>query len=139
MTLIASLADAAESRALTVKDVPKAVHEAFQKTYPNAKSVKYSQQQRDGKSLYEIEFKDQGREREVLYDADATLVQTEEEIKARELPEAVLQGVKQTHPKATVKEAEKILQPDAPLGVMKSKSSRVARSSISSSIAPGRW
>lgn len=82
-----------------MKDVPKAVHEAFQKTYPNAKSVKYSQQQRDGKSLYEIEFKDQGREREVLYDADATLVQTEEEIKARELPEAVLQESSRPIPK----------------------------------------
>lgn len=110
----ASLA-AAEEKELTTKQVPQAVQEAFQKAHPAAKHVEYSEEAREGKTAYEIEFKDQGKELEAVYSADGALIETGEEIKISELPEAVVKAVKKDHPHAVLKEAEKLLQPDGSL------------------------
>lgn len=110
-----SFAALAEEKELSSKQVPQAVHEAFQKAHPGARGVEYSEDTLDGKPAYEVEFKDQGKEVEALYDANGVLLATEEAIKLAELPEAVVGAIKKEHPHATLKEAEKILKPDGTL------------------------
>ncbi|UQN12448.1 PepSY-like domain-containing protein [Methylococcus capsulatus] len=105
------LAAASEEKELSAKQVPRAVHEAFQKAYPAAKETKYSERTTDGKIVYEVEFEDRGRKLEATYGAEGALIETEEEIKPTELPEPVVSAIKKAHPGATVKEAEKVFNP----------------------------
>lgn len=114
LTLVAfsTLAMAAEEKALTVKQVPQAVHEAFQKAYPGTKNAHYFEEEKDGNTVYEVGFKEKGKTLEVTYSAEGNLIETEEEIKAGELPEAVANTLRKEYPKAHVKKAERALKPD---------------------------
>jgi uncharacterized membrane protein YkoI len=108
-----SFALAGEEKELTQKEMPQAVLEAFQKAYPKAKDVKYSEEKAmDGKMAYEVEFKEAGKEFEAVYSAEGTLIETEQEIKTAELPDAIVQAIRKAHPQAMLKEAEKIMRPD---------------------------
>ncbi len=105
-------ANASEEKKLTEQHVPKPVLESFHKAYPKATDIKYEEEKEAGKTVYEVEFKDQGAKREATYAADGTLLETEEYIKPDELPAPVAEALKKAHPHATVKEAEKVLKPD---------------------------
>ncbi len=70
----------AEGRNLTEQHVPKAVLDAFHKSYTNATDVEYEKDVKSGKPVYEIEFKNQGAEREVTYAPDGTVVSAEKEV-----------------------------------------------------------
>jgi uncharacterized membrane protein YkoI len=102
----------AEENALSKHQVPKAVIEAFEKAHPNAKEVKFEKETFAGKEAYEAEYKENGKEYEFLYGADGVLLQKEETIDAKTLPEPVVQAISKAHPKATIKEAEKVMKPD---------------------------
>ena len=109
---LSSAAISATEKELPKKEVPQAVREAFQKAYPGAKGAKYSKESEDGKTLYEVEFKEKGKEIEAVYKADGSLYETEEEIDIRDLPEQIVQAIKKAHPEAVLKEAEKITGSD---------------------------
>lgn len=102
----------ASEKELRKHEVPKPVIEAFEKAYPTAKGVEYEQELFEGKVAYEVEYKDKGREYEVLYDANGVVLQKEEAIDVKSLPEPVVQAIMKTHPKAKLKEAEKVTKPD---------------------------
>lgn len=102
----------AGEKELRKHQVPKAVIEAFEKAYPNAKEVEYEQEMFNGKTAYEVEYKENGKEYEFLYGADGVLLQKEEEIDGKSLPDAVLQGIRKTYPKAEIKEVEQLMTPD---------------------------
>jgi uncharacterized membrane protein YkoI len=112
LATVSSLAGAAEEKQLPAKQVPQAVHEAFQKAYPAAKEATYLEKTKDGKITYEVEFKERGKKLEAAYSAEGAWIETEEEIKTAELPEAVVNAIKKAHPHATIKEAEKVLTLD---------------------------
>jgi uncharacterized membrane protein YkoI len=102
----------AGEKELRKHEVPKAVVEAFEKAYPTTKGVEYEQEIFDGKVAYEVEYKEKGKEYEVLYDANGMVLQKEETIDVKSLPEPVVQAIMKAHPKAKVKEAEKVTKPD---------------------------
>ncbi|ARO87442.1 hypothetical protein EBAPG3_006440 [Nitrosospira lacus] len=102
----------AEEKALSKHEVPKAVIEAFEKAHPNAKGVKFEEETFEGKKAYEAEYKEHGKEYEFLYGADGVLLQTEETIDAKTLPQPVVEAISKAYPKATIKEAEKVMKPD---------------------------
>jgi len=102
----------AGGKELAKHQVPKAVLDAFEKAHPGAKGVKFEQEALEGKTAYEVEYKESGREYDFLYGADGTLLRKEEEIDAKALPETVVQAVMKAHPKARIEEAEKVMQPD---------------------------
>jgi uncharacterized membrane protein YkoI len=102
----------AEEKELSKHQVPKAVLEAFENAYPNAKGVEFEKEMFEDKAAYEVEYKENGREYELLYDADGSLLQKEEEIETQALPESVSQAVMKAHPKGTLKETEKVMKPD---------------------------
>jgi uncharacterized membrane protein YkoI len=96
----------AHERLLSKQDIPQAVLAAFQKDHPAAKRVKYEEEIIDGKDAYEIAFQDdKAQERSEVYRADGTLTETEKAIKIDELPDTVLQAVKNAHPHATLQRA----------------------------------
>jgi uncharacterized membrane protein YkoI len=102
----------AEEKALHKSQVPKAVLEAFEKAYPNMKDVEFEKEMFNGQAAYELEYKTNNEEHEVLYSADGTLLQKEEEIEGETLPAAVKDAIRKAYPKAEIKEVEKIMKPD---------------------------
>jgi uncharacterized membrane protein YkoI len=102
----------AGEKELKKDQVPKEVIAAFDKAYPNAKKLEFEEETFAGKAAYEVEYKKNGVEYEFLYSADGTLLQKEEEIDGKSLPEPVVQAIKKAHPKAKIKEAEKLMKPD---------------------------
>ena len=111
LLLLGATANAGEKE-LSEDKVPKAVLEAFAKEYPTVKKREFEKEMFEGKTVYEVEYKDNGKEYEVLYTADGILLQKEEEIDVNTLPEAVIGAIKKAHPKAEIKEAEKLMKAD---------------------------
>jgi uncharacterized membrane protein YkoI len=102
----------AGEKELKKDQVPKAVIAAFEKAYPNAKGLEFEEETFEGKAAYEVEYKKNGKEYELLYSANGVLVQKEEEIDAQALPDWVVQAILKAHPKAVIEEAEKVMKPD---------------------------
>ncbi|MFZ2170073.1 MAG: PepSY-like domain-containing protein [Methylococcaceae bacterium] len=102
----------AGEKELKKDQVPKEVIAAFEKAYPNAKGLEFEEETFAGKAAYEVEYKENGVEYEFLYSADGTLLQKEEEIDGKSLPEPVAQAVKKAHPKGEIKEVEQLMKPD---------------------------
>ncbi len=116
MTLPMILGQAnAGGKELSKSQVPQAVIDAFEKAFPNAKPSEFETETFEGRAVYEVEYKENGKEYELLYSADGILVQTEEEIDVKSLPEPVAQAVNKAYPEATIKEAEKLMKPDGTL------------------------
>ncbi|TXI16670.1 MAG: hypothetical protein E6Q62_10980 [Nitrosomonas sp.] len=97
--------------------VPKLVIEALEKAYPNAKDVEFEKETLDGKTVYEAEFKLNGREYEVLFDSAGGMLQIEETLDVKALPEPLIQAISNVYPKATIEEAEKVTKPDGTFSV----------------------
>lgn len=83
--------------------VPASVKESFAKQFPGA-TAKWIKEE----SNYEAEFKHQGHEMSASFDANGVMTESEMEIKISELPVAVSDYVKTTHPGQSIKEAAKI-------------------------------
>jgi uncharacterized membrane protein YkoI len=92
--------------------LPKAVIAAFEKAFPNAKELEFEEALFDGKTTYEVEYKKDGKEYEFLYSTEGVLIQKEEDIDVKTLPDPVIQAILKAHPKAEIKEAEKLIKPD---------------------------
>lgn len=108
---IAGQANAAEKE-LSKHQVPKAVIEAFEKAYPGVKVKEYEKEKHLGSPAYEVEYEKNGVEYESVYNSDGVLLQKEEEIDSKALPEPVAQAVQKAHPKAKIKEVEKLMRAD---------------------------
>jgi uncharacterized membrane protein YkoI len=114
LSMILGQASAGEKE-LNKDQVPKAVIDAFEKDYPNAKPSEFEEETFEGKTAYEVEYKENGKEYALLYGDDGTLLQKEEEIDSKSLPKTVAQAVNKAHPKAKIKEVEKLMKPDGTL------------------------
>ena len=107
----------ASEKELKKDQLPKAVIAAFEKAFPNAKELEFEEALFDGKTTYEVEYKKDGKEYEFLYSAEGVLIQKEEDIDVKTLPDPVIQAILKAHPKAEIKEAEikeaeKLIKPD---------------------------
>ncbi len=102
----------ADEKELKKDQVPKAVIAAFEKAFPNAKELEFEEELFEGKTAYEVEYKKNGKEYEFLYSVEGALLQKEEEIDVKSLPEPVAQAVKKAHPKGEIKEVEQLMKPD---------------------------
>jgi uncharacterized membrane protein YkoI len=117
MALGTSLAVAGQVNAvekeLGKSQVPKAVIEAFEKAFPNAKGMEFEEEMFEGKVAYEVEYKKNGMEYEFLYSPDGALLQKEGEIDGEMLPLPVVLAIKKAYPKAEIKEVEQVMKPDS--------------------------
>jgi uncharacterized membrane protein YkoI len=115
-TLLAVIGQAnAGEKELSKNQVPKAVIAAFEKAYPKAEDVEFEQEMFQGNAVYEVEYKENGKEYEFLYSAEGVLLQKEEEIDVANLPKPVVEAIKKAHPEAKIEEAEKLMKPDGTL------------------------
>jgi Putative beta-lactamase-inhibitor-like, PepSY-like len=110
--LLTSVYASAQESKIQEKDVPKAVIAAFKSAYPNATVRGYAKEKENGKLLYEIESKDGATMRDLLYNPDGTLAETEETVAASDLPAAAQQALQAKYPKAVISKAEKTTQGD---------------------------
>lgn len=113
---IASIALASSSGAMQQKGeakevkvkTPPAIEKVFRAAYPTAVIKGTSKETEDGQTVYEVESVDKGRPRDLLYKADGTVIEIEEEIDAKDVPAAVTAAIKARYPKATLTKSEKL-------------------------------
>jgi hypothetical protein len=108
IALLAVVASAGEAEAVEKENLPEAVLKAFQKAYPNVQIAGYDTETEKGQTHYEIETKADQFEKDYIYLEDGTLVQIEEGMPVKSLPQSVMGALKKAHPGGEVEEAEKI-------------------------------
>lgn len=94
----------ANAQKMNDADIPAAVKSAFSKQYPSAKAEKWEKE--DGN--YEAQFDNAKVETSTLYTASGTLLETEIEINASDLPKIASDYVAKNLGDKKVKEASKI-------------------------------
>lgn len=92
----------------TASDMPQAVIDSFNKMYPNATAIGYDIEKENGGKFYEIESKDGDIRRDLLFNADGSISEIEEQISISSLPDNVTAGVYAKYPKGTITKAEKV-------------------------------
>ena len=98
----ATPASAAEAK------MPSAVAAAFRKAYPSATVKNVAKEHENGRTQYEVESVDNGRERDLNYLADGTVVDVEEAVDASEVPTAVTAAIRARYPNAKITRREKL-------------------------------
>jgi uncharacterized membrane protein YkoI len=88
--------------------IPKAVMETLKAKFPKAKIDKWTKEKEDGKVVYDLEFKVDGKKTEADIAEDGTLLNYEKEFDAKDLPKAVTDTVEKRYPKAKIKEVMEI-------------------------------
>jgi hypothetical protein len=90
--------------------LPPAIDAAFKKAYPNATIKNVSKEKENGTEVYEVESVDGTQARDLIYKADGTLVEYEEQVPESSVPAAVITAVKTKYPKATISRCEKLFK-----------------------------
>lgn len=86
---------------------PSPVKASFEKTFSGVSKVKWEKEGDD----YEVSFVQQKKELTAVFDSQGIWKETEEEIKASDLPPVIIQYVKAHYTGARIKEAAKITKP----------------------------
>jgi hypothetical protein len=81
---------------------PGPVETAFKQKYPKATVKAVIKETEAGKTVYEVESVDNGRRRNVDYNADGTIIRYEEELTEAEVPAVVRAAVKARYPGAAI-------------------------------------
>ena len=108
--LLSAPALLAEDQPVTKADLPSAIIKAFETANPGAVVTEYGKETVDGKVRFEIEIKITGGEKDFVYLADGTLLQTEEDMPIKDLPKSVSDALKKAYPKGEIDEADKIIR-----------------------------
>ena len=97
----------AQEREISKKSVPKAVISAFEKSYPRARVKGYSTEVEEGKTLFEVESYRGSMSLDVSYLSDGTVVEIEEGITSKDLPQTVKETIKSNYPRGRVLKVER--------------------------------
>jgi hypothetical protein len=90
--------------------IPKVVMDALKVKFPRAKIDKWTKETENGKVIYDIEFKQDGRRAEADIFEDGTLENFEKEFDAKDLPKAVTEAVEKKYPNSKMKEVNEITE-----------------------------
>lgn len=94
----------ANAQKVSYKEVPTVVKSALQKSYPNAKEIKWEKE----KDNYEAEFEVNETDYSILIDASGNIIETEIEIEIDELPANAKAYISKNYAGQKIKEAAKI-------------------------------
>jgi uncharacterized membrane protein YkoI len=97
-----------KAKKITFDQAPKAVQDAVKARFPGAEVTSVEKETEDGKVVYDIELKHQGRKYEMDIHEDGTVIEIEKEIALKDVPEAVTKAVEAKYPKATIKEVMEV-------------------------------
>ena len=106
--VLATAATAVHAKDLTKNEVPAAVLEAFESKYPSVVVEKYDFD--DDDNVFEIDAQKGTLEIEAKFRKDGTLVESKEDVRAQDLPVAVLNQIKEKYPKAKVLGANRVFK-----------------------------
>ena len=111
MTAVAGVSFTSCSQAQSIReaDVPQAVMSQFQQKFPDAKSVEWS---KESASELEAEFKMNGEEMSANFSNTGEWLETETEIKEKDLPEAVKNTLTSQYADYKVEESEQVSTPE---------------------------
>ncbi len=84
--------------------IPKDVRQAFESDFPDAMDVSWD----FDFGIYEVEFVQEGWEKEAVYNKDAMIQQLETEIAIDDLPGAIIEHIAETSDQLTIVEADKL-------------------------------
>jgi hypothetical protein len=90
------------------QDVPKPVIDAFNE---NFKGVSFKSWEKEKNGNYEAEFKRNKKETSATFNADGTIVETEQEISQSALPKMVLDIIEKDFPGYKISEVSQITMP----------------------------
>jgi len=107
LVLLAPVARAADEK-VPLDKIPKAVMEAIKAKFPDAEVTNAEKETVDGKVVYDIELKQKNRKHEMDIQEDGTVLEIENEIAVKDLPEAVTKAVEVKYPKSTIKEVMEV-------------------------------
>jgi hypothetical protein len=93
---------------VSAKEVPEAVLQAFNQSYPGAVIKEYAEESEDGQHYFEISCEFQGRKIDALYKPDGAVSEIEEVISPDQLPEPVRQAITGEFPSLTIHSAESV-------------------------------
>jgi len=88
--------------------LPKAVMDAIKGRFPKAEITGAEKEKEDGKVVYDIELKSEGRKYEMDIHEDGTVIEIEKEVVSKDVPEAVTKAIEAKYPKCTVKEVMEV-------------------------------
>jgi hypothetical protein len=103
-----SAAQPAAAKPATPVALPPAIAAAFKKAFPTATIRNVSKEKENGREQYEVESTDQGKSRDLIYLADGTLAEMEEELSEAEFPPAAASAIRTRYPTAIITKRERL-------------------------------
>jgi hypothetical protein len=100
----------ADEEKIDLSKLPKGVVEVCKKRFPNAKIEGAAQEKEDGKTVYEVTLKENGKNIDVTFSSDGVMALIEKEVDAKDVPKAVTEAVESKYPKATWKMIEEVIK-----------------------------
>ena len=98
----------AQHKKYTGKDMPGAVIQSFNNTYPDAQAVGYDIEKEHGNKYYEIESKEGSIKRDILFKEDGTIQEVEESMSVSDLPPDAVNSIESKYPGGKITNAETI-------------------------------
>src|SRR5262245_62003135 len=100
----------ADDKPKDLDKIPKAVMDGLKAKFPKPEITKWTKETENGKVVYDIEFKQDGRKAEADIAEDGTIQNFEKEFDAKDLPRAVTAAVEKKYPKSKMKEVMEITE-----------------------------
>jgi uncharacterized membrane protein YkoI len=107
MELTAELAVRRLDMEITEASLPEPVRAAALKLYPGAEFDKAKRITRDGRTVFEVQYKDEDRDLEAVFGADGALIERKDELDEGDLPDKVLDKIAADHPGARIRRARR--------------------------------
>ena len=97
-----------QEKLVTEKEIPQAVFQAFNNSYPGAIIKEYAKETEEGNEFFEISGEFEGRIINAVYNPDGSVLAIEEVIPTESLPEIVQQGLAREIQQFSIKLVEKV-------------------------------
>jgi uncharacterized membrane protein YkoI len=94
--------DKPKAEKVPLDKIPKKVMDAIKARFPKADITSVEKETEDGKVVYDIELKSEGRKYEMDIQEDGTVIEIEKEVLAKDVPEAITKAVLAKYPKAKI-------------------------------------
>ncbi len=106
LAAVARADDKAEK--LSLDKAPKAVRDAILGRFPGADVTSIEKETEDGKVVYDVELKHQGRKYEMDLHEDGTIFEIEKEVASKDVPPGVNHAVRKMYPNAKITEVMEV-------------------------------
>jgi hypothetical protein len=100
----------ADEEKIPVKELPKVVRDAARAKFPRAEIVGAAREKEDGKTTYEVMFKQAGRSIDATLSQDGKILEVEREIDDADLPRAVKKAIAARFPGARIAKVEQLIE-----------------------------